>query len=78
LIHRTPDNDVNVFVTNLRKFIDEGVKGNDLSLSPQDIVLVSKSRVAKLNLIVEQYITRILPFSRSVNYSYSQGEISER
>lgn len=78
LIHRTKNRDVNVFVTNLRSFLEDGATENDLSLSSQDIVLVYKSRIAKVNLWVDQYITRLLPFSRSVNYSYSQGEVAER
>jgi hypothetical protein len=43
-------------------------------LLPQDVVLVAKSGIAKANLWVDQYITKLLPFSRNVSYSYNQGE----
>lgn len=76
LIHRNETNDVFVYVTNLAQFIEKGITGNDLAVSPQDIVMVPKTSVAKANQWVEQYITRMLPFSRSVSYSYFQGDTS--
>jgi polysaccharide export outer membrane protein len=73
LIHRTSQNDVYVYITNLKDFIENGAKDNDLALSSQDIVVVPKTGIAKADLWVDQYITSILPFSRSVGYEYSQG-----
>lgn len=73
LIHRDDQNNVYVYVSNLKDFIEKGIKDNDLALSSQDIVVVPKSAVAKANLWVEQYITDMLPFSRSVGYNYTQG-----
>ncbi len=73
LIHRDDQNNVYVYVSNLKDFIEKGAKDNDLALSSQDIVVVPKSAVAKANLWVEQYITDMLPFSRSVGYNYTQG-----
>lgn len=40
-------------------------EGQDLQLQPYDVVYVPKSRIAKVNLWVEQYIDKVLPFSRS-------------
>jgi protein involved in polysaccharide export with SLBB domain len=73
LIHRTAHDDVWVYASNLRTFIEKGDKENDLPVAPQDIVVVVKTSVAKVDLWIDQYITRMLPFSRDVNYSYSQG-----
>jgi|GEM_PF-2018297 len=73
LIHRDTQDNVYVYTTNLKDFIERGAKDNDLALSSQDIVVVPKSAVAKANLWVEQYITSMLPFSRSVNYDYTEG-----
>jgi len=44
---------------------------NDIFLSPFDIVFVPKSGIAAANLFIEQYIDRMLPFSRSVGFSYA-------
>jgi protein involved in polysaccharide export with SLBB domain len=73
LIHRNADMDVFVYVSDLANFIKTGTKGNDLVITPQDIVVVSKTAIAKADLWIDQYITRMLPFSRDVTYSYSQG-----
>lgn len=72
LIHRNETNDVFVYLTNLHEFIKKGIGGNDLAIAPQDIIVVPKTSVAKANQWVEQYITRMLPFSRSVSYSYNR------
>ena len=76
LIHRDNQNDVSVYITNLKEFIAEGARENDLALSPQDIVVVPKTAIARVDLWVDQYITRALPFSRSVGYIYTQGTSS--
>lgn len=73
LIHRDEHDNVYVYVANLKDFIEKGAKQNDLALSSQDIVVVPKTGIAKADLWVDQYITSILPFSRSVGYEYSQG-----
>ena len=35
---------------------------------PGDLIFVPKSRVAEVDLVVDQYINRTLPFSRNVGY----------
>ncbi len=75
LIHRNSQNDVYVYVTSLKDFIENGAKNNDLALASQDIVVVPKSAVAKADQWVDQYITGILPFSRNAGYSYTQGTV---
>lgn len=37
----------------------------DIQLRPNDVVYVPKSRIAKVNLFVDQYINKVLPFSSS-------------
>ena len=73
VIHRETPQSVAVYVTNLEEFVKKAATGNDLALAPQDIVIVPRSGVAKANLWVDQYINRMLPFSRSVSYSYYNG-----
>ena len=43
----------------------------DLLLQPYDVVFVPKSRIAKVNLFVEQYIKRVLPFSLVASANYT-------
>ena len=75
LIHRDANDDVYVYTTNLKDFIENGAKNNDLALSSQDIVVVPKTTVAKIDQWIDQYITEILPFSRNASYSYTQGTV---
>ena len=44
----------------------------DVLLKPYDIVYVPKSHIAKVNLFVEQYIDKVLPFSRSFGIFINQ------
>jgi polysaccharide export outer membrane protein len=75
LIHRDNKNDVYVYTTNLNDFINSGAKNTDLALSSQDIVVVPKTAIAVADQWMDQYVTEILPFSRNVSYSYTQGTI---
>jgi protein involved in polysaccharide export with SLBB domain len=71
LIHYKTPVDIVVYKTNVRNMITQNKSSNDVLLSAQDVVFVPKSGVAKANLFVDQYINRMLPFSRSVNYTFS-------
>lgn len=73
LIHYTDDNELNIYKTNLEEVMEEGKINQDLKLSPQDIVFVPRSGIAKANLFIEQYVTNMLPFSRGVNYNYNRN-----
>lgn len=48
------------------KSVIECKGGHDIRLQPYDVVYVPKSHIAKVNQFVEQYIDKVLPFSRSV------------
>jgi len=43
----------------------------DVTLEPYDVIFVPKSTIARINLAVEQYIKRMLPFNLVANASYS-------
>jgi protein involved in polysaccharide export with SLBB domain len=50
---------------NLKADIKGRVIGEDVLLRPYDVIYVPKSRIAKVNLFVDQYIEKLLPFQRS-------------
>jgi polysaccharide export outer membrane protein len=50
---------------NLKCDLKGHVVSNDVILRPYDVVYVPKSRIAKVNQFVDQYIEKLLPFSRS-------------
>jgi polysaccharide biosynthesis/export protein PslD len=55
----------------LRRFAARGDPAENIALSSGDIVFVPRSRIAELNLWVDQNINRLLPFSRSVSLTNS-------
>lgn len=73
LLHAVAENDYVLYRTNLVEVIDgEARLRQDLRLSPRDIVIVPKSGVAQVNVWVDQYIRRMLPFTTSFTYSVSE------
>jgi len=73
LAHYDENGDLFIYKTNLKEVLEEGKSAQDLKLSPQDIVLIPRKGVVSANIFVEQYITGMLPFTRSVNYNYNEN-----
>ncbi|HHL34141.1 MAG TPA: hypothetical protein ENJ30_07235, partial [Desulfobulbaceae bacterium] len=69
LIHYTAPDSVTVYKTSLDEVINSASALHDLSLSPQDIVFVPKTGVAEANQFIQQYITRMLPFTANITYN---------
>lgn len=55
----------------LQGFIS-GRVADDVPVFPGDIVFVPRSRIAEVNLWIDQYINRLVPFSRSFSYSINR------
>jgi protein involved in polysaccharide export with SLBB domain len=63
VIRRNPDGPPFTSVVDLTKFIDGTDKSQDITLMPYDIVFVPKSPITKVDIWVDQYIRKMLPFS---------------
>lgn len=65
-------------LVDLDKSIGEGNIGNDLLLRQYDVVYVPKSKIARLNLFVDQYINKIIPefFRTSLVFGYDVYRIT--
>ncbi|MGA0608455.1 polysaccharide biosynthesis/export family protein [Phenylobacterium sp. VNQ135] len=57
----------------LRGFVSRGAAGENIELRSEDLIFVPRSRIAEINLWVEQYINRTLPFGRSINLTRTTG-----
>lgn len=57
---------------NLKKEIHGRYVGFDVPLRPSDVIYVPKSRIAKVNQFVDQYIEKVLPFQRQVGIFVSR------
>lgn len=77
LIRRTSNNQPMLKVVNVHDIIEGRVRNddNDLPLHRFDVVFVPKSSVAEVGVWIDQYITRILPFSRSFNYTVNRASV---
>jgi len=73
LIRRGPDDKPMLRIVNVEAVLNGSGSGNDVPLAPYDIVFVPRSTVAEIDLWVEQYINRTLPFGRSFNYSINRN-----
>jgi len=68
LIRRSPEGRPMLRTVNLQGFASTGL-GDDVALQPGDIVFVPRSRIAELNLWIEQFVNRTLQINRSFNYT---------
>jgi polysaccharide export outer membrane protein len=73
IIRRGLDNKPVVLVMNMEKVIDGTETGQDLDLLPSDIVYVPKSRIANVNVWVDQYLRKMLPFNAGMYYNLNNA-----
>ena len=70
IIRKGPDNRPYVRKLNLTAAISGDASEQNILLRPFDVLYVPRSFVAKANLFVEQYITRMLPGTLHAGFSY--------
>lgn len=75
ILHRTPDGRIVQTDVDLRAYARRGVPTN-VALQSQDIVFVPRSSIAEADLWIDQHINKLLPFSRSLNYSLGPNPAS--
>ena len=73
LIRRNKDNKPMLRTVNLQQFASAGGTDGDVPLVAGDIVYVPRNRISEIDQWVDQFITRLLPFSRSFGYSINQN-----
>jgi protein involved in polysaccharide export with SLBB domain len=71
LLVRADQNDnYTIYRTNLEEIFDGGGSSDqDFRLTPQDLVIVPPTNIAKTNRMITQYVRGILPFNPSVSYN---------
>lgn len=60
----------------LRAYVRHNAAAGAEPLLAQDIVFVPKSSIAEADLWIDQYVNRLLPFSRSLNYSLGNTAVN--
>lgn len=74
LIRRGPNNEPMLRIVNVRDVIQTGFDMADVPLVSGDIVYVPRSSIAEVNLWVDQFINKVVPFQRQ--FSYTIGSYS--
>jgi len=75
VIRRDPTNRPMLRTVDLRSLVDGGDNHPDLPLVPGDIVFVPRNRISEVDLWIDQFITRFVPFSRAFNYTANRGGV---
>jgi protein involved in polysaccharide export with SLBB domain len=75
VLHREPGGAIVQTNVDLRAYAHHGLP-TGVTLRSQDIVFVPRSSIAEADLWVDQHINRLLPFSRSLNYSIGNNAVS--
>ncbi len=68
VIHRAGDGSISKRVVDLRAYAHDG-HNPGIVLQASDIVFVPRSSIAEADLWVDQYLNKLIPFSKSMNYS---------
>jgi protein involved in polysaccharide export with SLBB domain len=76
LIRRNPQNRPMLRTVDLRSFASLGTDGGDLPLLPGDIVFVPRNRISELDLWIDQFINRFLPFQKGFSYTVNRNPAS--
>lgn len=72
---RPGDAQVLMRIVDVKSLLANGAgSGADFAVLPGDLVFVPRSKIAEVDLFVQQYITGAIPFSTSI--SYSAGSLS--
>ncbi|MGX1099838.1 protein involved in polysaccharide export with SLBB domain [Amorphus sp. MBR-141] len=69
LIRRSPDDQPMMRIVDLDQFTDSAAPAENVILQPYDIVFVPRSTIAEVNLWVDQFINKTVPFSRGFSYT---------
>jgi protein involved in polysaccharide export with SLBB domain len=75
LIRRGPAERPMLRTVDLQGFLNGQGASGDVPLHPGDIVFVPRSRIGEVNLWIDQYVNRLIPFSRSFSYSINRGGV---
>lgn len=75
VIRQRPGADAMLRTVDLRRFVESGGADAGIALASEDIVFVPRSRIAEVDLWIDQYVNRLLPFSRSIAYTNTYGAV---
>ena len=75
VLRRGPQGERQVLPVDLAAAMAGAEGARDVALQPYDVVIVPRSGIASLNLWIDQYIRRVLPFSTGLSYSINRDGV---
>ncbi len=75
LIRRSPDGRPMLHTINLDSLTHQGDANQDVVLQSSDTIFVPKSSIAEVDQWVEQYIDKVLPFNRGLDYTITNSSV---
>ncbi|MGQ3672426.1 polysaccharide biosynthesis/export family protein [Xanthobacter sp. TB0136] len=75
VIRRGPDNLPMLRVVDVKEIIEKGYSDSDVPLMSGDVVFVPYSAISEVNLWIDQFINKVVPFQRQ--FSYTVGTYSQ-
>jgi protein involved in polysaccharide export with SLBB domain len=75
LIRRNPQNRPMLRTVDLRDFVNQGTTAADMPLVPGDIVFVPRNGISEVDLWIDQFINKFLPFEKVFNYTINRNPI---
>lgn len=76
IIRRTSDNHANVFYVSIRDYTKGRPNGVIATLEPRDVVFVPRSKITEVDMWIDEYINKTIPFSRNFSYSYGNYPVT--
>ncbi|SDE79480.1 protein involved in polysaccharide export, contains SLBB domain of the beta-grasp fold [Terriglobus roseus] len=76
IIRRTSDNHANVFYVSVKDYIKGSPNGAIATLEPRDVVFVPRSKITEVDMWIDEYINKTIPFSRNFSYSYGNYPVT--
>lgn len=73
VIRRGADGRPLLRVVDIADFVQRGGAQQSVALEPQDTIFVPKSSIAEVDLWIDQYINKTLPFNRSLSYTINEN-----
>lgn len=75
VLRRGPQGERQVLPVDLAAAMAGAEGAQDVALQPYDVVIVPRSGIASLNLWIDQYIRRVLPFSTGFSYTINRDGV---
>ena len=69
ILRQRPNGQLLMRQVDLKAYLTKGAAEADFAILPGDLIFVPRSKIAEVDLFVEQYINGVLPFSRSIGYN---------